>query len=229
MKTKTIIPLAIIAMLPFTANAAWADYTFVEQNTPAQVANNGTAALAAHDGPFQTVDTQPADESHIATTAYVKGAYNDTIAAVNTVWRLEDMYYDELWSRMDNIVDEDISSVNDRIDSVNDEISGLYDNLAEAIDHKQGKLHGVTSNTDIDTDVIDGDSFTSAMYDFAFGGTLSDAGVPDNGENHLITADAVAYGMRLFVGGYLGEHPITVYTTWDSDATTPVALSSLGQ
>lgn len=227
MTTKTILTMAIIAVLPF---GAWADYTFVEQNTPARVANNGTAALAANDGPFQTVDTQPADESHIATTAYVKGAYNDTIAAVNSVWRLEDMYYDELWSRMDNIVDEDISSVNERIDTAYDEINGVYDDLAEAIDHKQGKLYGVTSNTDIDTDVIDGDNFVAAMYNgFYGGGSLSDAGVPDNGENHLITADAVAYGMRLFVGGYLGEHPITVYTTWDSDATTPVALSSLGQ
>ena len=80
--TRTLLSLAIIATLPLNAMAG---YSYNTINKPANVANNGTVTLA-NGGPFQTVDTQPADESHIATTAYVKGAYNDAIAAVNSVW-----------------------------------------------------------------------------------------------------------------------------------------------
>ena len=80
--TKTLLSIAIIAALPFTANAT---QTIVETNTPAAVGANGTVKKAAATGPYQTATIGEHDDEHIATTAYVKGAYNDAIAAVNKV------------------------------------------------------------------------------------------------------------------------------------------------
>lgn len=80
MKTKNIILSAIIATLPF---GAWAEQTFVYTNTPAAVAANGTIKIASSYSPYATNEPTVADQTHIATTAYVKGAYNDAIAALN--------------------------------------------------------------------------------------------------------------------------------------------------
>ena len=79
---NTLLSIAIIAALPFTANAT---QTIVETNTPAAVGANGTVKKAADSGPYQTATIGEHDDEHIATTAYVKGAYNDAIAAVNKV------------------------------------------------------------------------------------------------------------------------------------------------
>ena len=79
---KIILSMAVAAALPFTANAT---QTVVETNTPAAVGENGTVKKAATVGPYVTNEPTAADQTHIATTAYVKGAYNDAIAAVNKV------------------------------------------------------------------------------------------------------------------------------------------------
>ncbi len=84
MTTKKLLSLAIIAALPFNA---WADWTTNERtyhtvNTPAQVASNGTVTIA-NNGPYAIATIGDDDDEHIASTAYVKGAYNDSIAAVN--------------------------------------------------------------------------------------------------------------------------------------------------
>ena len=81
MKTKQIIALALILALPITANAA---YTYNDVQTPTRVANNGTVTIAI-DGPYQTITPGEHDDEHIASTSYVIGAYNDTIAAVNNL------------------------------------------------------------------------------------------------------------------------------------------------
>ncbi len=80
--TKTILTLAVIAALPF---GAMADYTYVQQNTPAMVEPGAVATKSRDVAPYVIMAPTTADESHIATTAYVKGAYNDAIAAVNTL------------------------------------------------------------------------------------------------------------------------------------------------
>ena len=77
--TKTILTLAIIAALPFAAHAT----DPVVAVGPAHASSNPVVATA--NAPYVTVTPSQADESHIATTAYVKGAYNDAIAAVNNV------------------------------------------------------------------------------------------------------------------------------------------------
>ena len=79
MKTKTaILSVAIIAALPFTAMADWVG--------PAEY--DGERPVVAHgEPPYETATISEHDDEHIATTAYVKGAYNDAIAAIN---RLDD-------------------------------------------------------------------------------------------------------------------------------------------
>ncbi len=79
---KTILTIAIIAAMPF---GAWADYTYNIVNTPARVANNGTITRARLNGPYVTATIGDDDDEHIASTAYVKGAYNDAIAGMNAM------------------------------------------------------------------------------------------------------------------------------------------------
>ncbi len=89
---KIILSMAVAAALPFTANAT---QTIVQTQTPAAVGANGTVKKAATGGPYVTNEPTAADQTHIATTAYVKGAYNDAIAAVNKV---DDSKQDKLYN-----------------------------------------------------------------------------------------------------------------------------------
>ncbi len=82
MKTTTLILSAIVAVLPAAVNAT---QTIVETNTPAAVGSNGTVKRAFAPAPYVTNEPTQDDQTHIATTAYVKGAYNDAIAAVNSL------------------------------------------------------------------------------------------------------------------------------------------------
>ena len=78
MKTKKILSIAIMATLPLTAHAT-------DPVGPAAVPANGTPVVATANAPYVTQTPTAADATHIASTAYVKGAYNDAIAAVNKV------------------------------------------------------------------------------------------------------------------------------------------------
>ena len=72
--TRTLISLAIISALPFSANATG----------PAHDSGN-SPVVATASAPYQTVTPDAHADEHIASTAYVIGAYNDAIAAVNKV------------------------------------------------------------------------------------------------------------------------------------------------
>ena len=78
MNTKQILSLAILATLPFTAHAT-------DPVGPAAGPANGTPVIATASAPYVTQTPTADDATHIASTAYVKGAYNDAIAAVNKV------------------------------------------------------------------------------------------------------------------------------------------------
>ncbi len=110
MKTTTLILSAIIAALPLAANAT---QTIVTTQTPAAVGSDGTVKKAATSGPYVTIEPSPADQTHIATTAYVKGAYNDAIAAVNKV------------------SEEVILLTEDVFGEIDDRITNLYSNIEE--------------------------------------------------------------------------------------------------
>ena len=52
---------------------------------PSAADNNHPAPTTGADAPYGRIDIDTTDQEHIATTAYVKGAYNSAIAAVNKV------------------------------------------------------------------------------------------------------------------------------------------------
>ena len=87
MKFKSLsvfLSLLIITVLPFTAYAV------------GPASDESDNPVIADDGaPYVTTTITDNDRGHIATTAYVKGAYNDTIAAVNNVAsNVEDAFVD---------------------------------------------------------------------------------------------------------------------------------------
>lgn len=79
MNIKRIGLLAIIATLPFGANATephiGPDGNWDEDSTDVE--------LATDEPYYKKIEISNDDAEHIATTAYVKGAYNDTLAAIN--------------------------------------------------------------------------------------------------------------------------------------------------
>ena len=83
MNTKKLLSIAIIAALPFSAmaeNISGAMYT-----APTAADTNHPAPTTNADAPYGRIDIDTADQDHIATTAYVKGAYNSAIAGINAV------------------------------------------------------------------------------------------------------------------------------------------------
>ena len=78
---KQILSLAILATLPLTAMAEnisgdmYVAPTTATQNNPAPTTNASA--------PYGRIDIDTTDREHVASTAYVKGAYNSAIAAVN--------------------------------------------------------------------------------------------------------------------------------------------------
>ena len=81
MKTKTILSLAIMLALPFGAMAE--NISGAMYNSPTAADTNHPAPTTGAGAPYGRVNIDTADQEHIATTAYVKGAYNSAIAAVN--------------------------------------------------------------------------------------------------------------------------------------------------
>ncbi len=109
--TKQIAIIAIIAALPFTAMA---DYTYTQTHIP-QVEPGGIVKVGLG-GPYATIEPTTADETHIATTAYVKGAYNDTIIGIN------DLFFTKQASLYDydDDADEEVAVESYLVTSVND-------------------------------------------------------------------------------------------------------------
>ncbi len=83
MKTTTLILSAIIAALSFTANAE--NISGAMYLSPVEADTNHPAPTTGYAPPYGRVNIDTTDQNHIATTAYVKGAYNSAIAAVNNV------------------------------------------------------------------------------------------------------------------------------------------------
>ncbi len=130
MNTKRIISLAIWLTLPFAANAT----DPVVAVGPAHASSNPIVATA--NAPYVTVTPNQADESHIATTAYVKGAYNDAIAAVN---KLNTEKQGQLYNNDGDPISSDLMDISDFVErlmgyAVNKDVNALPgdDKLASA-------------------------------------------------------------------------------------------------
>ena len=107
MTTKKLLSIAIIAALPTVAmaeNISGAMYI-----APSGADNNHPAPITYHLAPYGRIDIDTADQEHIATTAYVKGAYNSAIAGINKVKSYTDSNKQTKLFTEDNDEDDDPS------------------------------------------------------------------------------------------------------------------------
>ncbi len=198
MNTKTILTLAVIAALPCAAtaeNISGAMYT-----APSTADNNHPAPTTSANPLYGRVNIDTADQEHIATTAYVKGAYNSAIAAVNTsigeavsetlqVLEQQQVYQDRL-----------TTSGGDEISTT---VVGFMDNYLQ--DMAESSAEG------------DENGFGEAMDDM-----LNYAG-----DGALVTARAVAYSFDAMgtvfnnkidtVQSSINNKRVEIYTTWNND------------
>ena len=187
---KKLLSIAIIAALPFAANA--------DPVGPAAVPSNETPVVATASGPYQTAQIGNNDGEHIASTAYVKGAYNDAIAAVNKV--NSDKQNQLINSALDQhmasgvVGADDVSSIVDNLlYGPNNEITARYQTIAA------NTTNGET--TDLDEVLISAKAILN---------TIRKAGqtVQDNVEYNIIE-----------------NKRVTARDTWGSNHTTKVMLS----
>lgn len=216
--TKTIIPLAIIAMLPFTANAA---QTIVTTQTPAAVGANGTVAQAATSGPYQTATIGEHDDEHIATTAYVKGAYNDAIAAVNRVNDTLDYKQNAFQDREGDPIDTvvlsgwrftenlgDLYNPDITQSQKNDILLGLQrqlvsaDEIAEALIETRRHMKQVDIQAPLTTTVNNQSQNISSTVAQTVDTT---------------TPSATTLVSEAGVANYVNAQRVEIYTTWDDD------------
>ena len=140
MRKQTILSIAIMAALPLSAHA--------DPVGPAAVPANGTAVVATANAPYVTQTPTAADATHIASTAYVKGAYNDAIAAVNKVANTVDGKQAQLRSATNNnVYNKVFGSV--PVEGGGDFIVMDYDEYAQVIEEIAYELSdGASHNPD---------------------------------------------------------------------------------
>lgn len=222
MKTKsTLLSIAIIAALPFTANAEnisgnmYTAPAHYDSNHPAPTTNVGPS--------YGRVNIDTDDQEHIATTAYVKGAYNSAIAAVNkTAYLLSgdidgkqnklvstgdggDIYpdvfdYGTYAQAAENVVSSgEADNLLVSVDALHGAIEAAKDEVQEELGDYQQKLVLDSDNTEnVSQTVLD--NGLGFMDDLSI---LYDPSIPQNFkastlanlQGHLITADAIATAM----------------------------------
>ena len=185
MKTKTILSIAIMAALPFAAHA--------DPVGPAAVPANGTAVVATANAPYVTQTPTAADATHIASTAYVKGAYNDAIAAVNKVANTVDGKQAQLVNLTTN--HEIYSKV------FNDESAGIIGESLVLIDNNEEFSNLMM---DITGDVTNGESLDA-------GDILMTAGTT------MRMIRGAAQRLKDDAKGEIQEQRVEIYTTWEND------------
>ncbi len=192
---KSLLSIAIIAALPFAANAT----DPVVAVGPAHASSNAVVATA--NAPYVTVTPSTADESHIATTAYVKGAYNDAIAAVNNVAN-------------------DVSSKQGKLMNMESTPQPISNNVVSS-SQLQGwgqALPNYGNDAAMWADALDDVSNTL--------GTDIDNTLPTTGMVVTLIKDATGV-VREEIYNAIVDTRVTIYTTWDDDDTTMVELSSI--
>ncbi len=188
--TKTLLSIAVIVALPFAAHAeniSGAMYT-----APAHYDTNHPAPTTSADPLYGRVNIDTADQEHIATTAYVKGAYNSAIAAVNKVTEFA----------IETAVEETMKVVDQQ----------QYASYRD-LDYKQDRLE-YEEGANGGGYVVGSGNFLDALRDNDIENNYYDGFY----DSSLISAKAVAEGIL--------SQRVDIYTTWDSNATTQVALST---
>ena len=119
---KKLLGISLVAMLavsPLAANAVVGVTPIGTGSTPAAMTSQPadaaaavTAGVAVDEGPYFDLAKEGANDSNLATGAYVKGAYNAAIKAVNTVHAEVDALNADLTSSETDLKDGIISTVN---------------------------------------------------------------------------------------------------------------------
>lgn len=111
---KLLLLSTLIAIMPFGVLADYTyDETFKESLQPVSE-NGGVVYITGDGGPYPIADITNDDKVNIPSAAYVKGAYNDTIAAINHLEltaqeKIVNQNYDEMYGiafTADNFIDE---------------------------------------------------------------------------------------------------------------------------
>jgi len=84
-KLLNISVIAALAILPMAANAAVGEIVSVTGPATATSANQADNDVTATAGPKYALATEGANDGNLATAGYVKGAYNETMKAINKV------------------------------------------------------------------------------------------------------------------------------------------------
>ncbi len=154
MKTKTILTMAIIAALPFTAIAnnriGPAPFDWDSDDDPVVATSEAYYAIEV-----PTV----ADQSHIATTAYVKGAYNDLIAGMNRMGedKQSQLFYRDANDENVGVFSEVYKTIGD-VTNHSELVSGLavknaIDSVDNKIDNKRVEIYTTWDNDNAKTQV----------------------------------------------------------------------------
>ena len=211
MNTKRIILSAIIAALPFTANAENIQGDMYV--APVHSDNNHPAPTTNGSAPYGRVNIDTDDQEHIATTAYVKGAYNSAIAGVNN---LNSFKQGRLWVDDEGntvFIEPEVQPFFDNITDHSDLVSGLA--VKNALSEKQDKIRYAGGNSYILPVALDSQSFNSGYPQH------------ENTDFKLITAAAVADALA-DRDTALNNKRVAIYTTWgDDSAKAPVALANI--
>ncbi len=178
---KSLLSIAIMAALPFGAmaeNISGAMYT-----APSAADTNHPAPTTQAAAPYGRANIDTADQEHIATTAYVKGAYNSAIAAVN------------------------------KVDG-----------------EKQEVLRNYSYGAPMSTNVIDDEVAFGVAYDYIFGDNDLRREILEDSDGWHAADSFMSAGAVLEVAkgvvDILDDKRVDIYTTWDTNATTQVELSS---
>ena len=193
--TKTILTMAVIAALPFRAtaeNISGAMYT-----APATADTNHPAPTTSAGPLYGRVNIDTADQEHIATTAYVKGAYNSAIAAVNKV--------NDTLSSLNSFVNNDIE----------DEIAGKQDML---VDMQGLEMSGEVADANFFINRLDNPSGLAGYLVTADGAAAGILTVRDAMDSRIdgLSDDLDAQRVTIY----------TTWDDDSANATTQVALST---
>lgn len=247
MKTKSILSIAIIAALPITVNAqniSGAMYT-----APTAADTNHPAPTTQANAPYGRIDIDTADQEHIATTAYVKGAYNSAIAAVNkAVNNLDESKQNTLV-----LLPEERNFMSDVVISSNGASlfgSGIRDifvmdasDYGDAMDNIRDNLSEQGLGGDVDEVLVTAGAVLEMLHEA--GNVVKEIG--DNTQVKLTTrinnqdqsmssnvlsgindASATTGTDKLVtaagVVNYVNSKTVPIYTTWDTNNTTNVHL-----
>ena len=253
--TKTLLSIAVIAALPFAANAT----DPVVAVGPAHASSNPVVATA--NAPYVTVTPTQADESHIATTAYVKGAYNDAIAAVNNVAntvdgkqaQLVNGYGNEIYS---NVLDGGTGIGANLVSATDEEVGYMFEDIARQMTNGESgdpddilMTAGATmtiiseAGQELKSDLADKQDKLVAVSGSGNNKTTTPINaelVPTGELPSIMRAQETNSGLPQIVAGgefanklILADDVITaigilrvpLYTAWDTNTTTKVSLA----